>query len=94
MKYWKNDLYFFLLVTCTLFVLSLGKVFIRIQTTMVGYEIGHLKNKETALLKRKSLLTMDLAKITTKHNLEGLVGFSDHQNLQAPLHASASKIKN
>lgn len=56
-----------------LFLLSFFKIFIRLQTTMLGYDIGRLKNKEASLLKQKSYLTMELAKITTKQNLETML---------------------
>lgn len=41
----------------------------RVQTILLGYEIGKLKEYESQLLKKQSLLTMELEKITNKHNL-------------------------
>ncbi|MBP6218148.1 MAG: hypothetical protein KA436_06155 [Oligoflexales bacterium] len=64
---------FLLILIAILFGLSFGKVFVRLQTTMLGYEIGRLKNTESTLLKKKSVLTMELAKLTTKHSLEKIL---------------------
>jgi hypothetical protein len=41
-------------------------IHIRIKTTLLGYQIGRLKGKESKLLKENSLLTMELAKIRSK----------------------------
>tara|TARA_Y100000991_G_C21859104_1_gene300107 strand:+ start:252 stop:509 length:258 start_codon:yes stop_codon:yes gene_type:complete len=51
------------------FALALCSVYIRINTTLLGYEIGKLKAKELSLIRKKSLLTMEYAKITSKENL-------------------------
>ncbi len=55
-----------------LFCLAFLKIHIKIETTMLGYEIGRLKNEEFLLLKRRSSLTMDLAQLTTKASLSAL----------------------
>jgi hypothetical protein len=55
---------------CCLVALALGRVHLRVQTTMVGYEIGRLKNDEAKLLEERSYLRMQLAKLTTKKHLE------------------------
>ena len=60
----------FILLGCAfIFILAFLSVHIRIETTLMGYSIGRLKQKESALLKSQSLLKMKLAKITTKQNL-------------------------
>lgn len=57
----------------TTLVLSLcmafGRAHLRIQTTMVGYELGKLKSEEASLLEKRSQLQMELAKLTTKKEL-------------------------
>ena len=53
-----------------IFLFSIFSVHQRIKTTMIGYEIGNLKQKEAQLLKRKSRLTMELSKISTREGLE------------------------
>ena len=51
------------------FATAFLRVHLRVQTTMVGYEIGRLKNKEGKLLEDRSELKMELARMTTKHAL-------------------------
>ena len=51
-----------LLVACTF-------AFMRIQSTLVGYEIGELKNREADLLDRLSEVKMNLAKFSSKDSL-------------------------
>ena len=41
----------------------------RIETTMIGYEIGELKNREASLLENRARLQMTLARMTTKNHL-------------------------
>lgn len=41
----------------------------RIETTMIGYEIGELKNREASLLEKRARLQMALARMTTKNHL-------------------------
>jgi hypothetical protein len=53
-----------------LVALALGRVHLRVQTTMVGYDIGRLKTDESKLLEERSYLRMQLAKLTTKKHLE------------------------
>ncbi len=50
-------------------IYSLVRIHHRVQTILLGYEIGKLKEHESQLLKKQSLLTMDLAKLTNKQNL-------------------------
>ena len=53
-----------------LFLLAFGSTFfsihIRIKTTLIGYEIGRLKDLEAKLLKENSLLAVELAKVKSK----------------------------
>ncbi len=55
------------------FAAALTQAYIRTQTTILGYEIGRLKTKEIELLKKRSLLTMEIAKLTTKESLLSLL---------------------
>ncbi len=50
--------------------LSLGRIHLRVQTTLVGYEIGKLRAEETTLLEERAGLKMQLAKLTSKKHLE------------------------
>ena len=54
-------------------IFSFLRVHSRIQITLLGYEIGRMKERETDLIKVRSLLTMELAKITTKERLQQIV---------------------
>ncbi len=58
----------------TIFIIALAMAFsrvhIRIQTTMIGYELGDLKKQEALLLEEKSELQLQLAKITTPQRLK------------------------
>ncbi len=64
------------LITCSglavLFLLAAVRVHMRVHTTLVGYELGRLKNHEAELLEERSLLKMELAKLTTKSQLTNL----------------------
>ncbi len=53
----------------SLFVLASMKAFIKIQTTIVGYRIGQMKQLESELLENQSTLKMDLARLTTRQSL-------------------------
>lgn len=50
--------------------LSFGRALLRTQTTLIGYEIGSLKKKEAELLAERSILNMELAKLTTRQHLQ------------------------
>ena len=50
-------------------VLSLFTAYMRIQSTLVGYKIGDLKDDESRYLDQVSGLRMELAKLTSKKNL-------------------------
>ena len=48
---------------------ALGRIHIRAQKTLIGYEIGRLKNEESKMLEERSSLKMQLAKLTTRKHL-------------------------
>lgn len=43
--------------------------YIKNQQTIIGYQLGVLKNKETTLLRTRSQLKMELAKLSSKESL-------------------------
>lgn len=53
-----------------LVAVAVGRVHLRVHTTMLGYEIGKLKSEEGELLQQRSALKMQLAKLTTKKHLQ------------------------
>ena len=61
----------------SVFLVSLTRVHLRVQTTMIGYEIGRLKDKESQLLEQRSFLKMELAKLTTKSHLSAIAATDD-----------------
>ncbi|MFY7930155.1 MAG: hypothetical protein ACOVS5_14880 [Oligoflexus sp.] len=63
-----------LVLLLSLFLLASTKAYIRIETTLLGYRIGEMKQTEAELLETQSTLKMELARITTKHNLRQLAG--------------------
>lgn len=65
----QNFHYFLQLILILSVVVAFLRTHSRIKTTLLGYEIGRMKDQEEQLLKRRSLLMMELAKITTKKNL-------------------------
>jgi len=56
------------------FFAALGRIHLRVQTTVVGYEIGRLKAQEGRLLEDRSELRLELAKMTTRQNLTMMLG--------------------
>ena len=60
-----------------LVAVAVGRVHVRVQTTLLGYEIGRLKNDEATLLEERSLLKMQLAKLTTKKHLQLMTDAAD-----------------
>ena len=52
-----------------LFLTALTRSYMRIQTTLIGYELGELKMAEETMLEQRAQLQMELAKITTKEHL-------------------------
>ena len=57
------------LVGLGLVAVSVARIHVRVETTLVGYEIGHLKGEEQKLLEERSALKMQLAKLTTQKHL-------------------------
>ena len=59
---------------CALVVVFLAfmRIHLRVQTTLIGYEIGTLKDSETKLLERRSLLKIKLAQMSTQEKLSEL----------------------
>lgn len=53
--------------------ISFTRVHLRIQTTLLGYDIAKMKEQEAKLIKKRSLLTAEHAKITTKEYLNSLL---------------------
>ncbi|MFW7378284.1 MAG: hypothetical protein ACOH5I_05725 [Oligoflexus sp.] len=51
------------------FCLALAIAYLRIQSTLIGYQLGELKDHESYLLEQRSRLKVDLAKLTKKENL-------------------------
>ena len=49
--------------------LAVTRIHLRVQTTLIGYEIGRLKHDEARLLEERGSLKMQLAKLTTKKHL-------------------------
>ena len=58
------------LVGLGLVAVSVARIHVRVETTLVGYEIGHLKSEEQKLLEERSSLKMQLAKLTTQKHLQ------------------------
>ena len=46
---------------------------IRVQRTLLGYDIGQMKAEEAKLLKQRASLTMELAKLTSRKQLTELL---------------------
>mgnify|MGYP005864398101 CR=1 FL=1 len=66
----KSNLNLLIFVMFTMiFCLAILKLHICTQMTILGYNIGELKNKETYLLEQQNLLKIELAKITSKETL-------------------------
>lgn len=59
------------------FSLAFSRIYLRVQTTLIGYELGKLKSLEAQYLEEKSHLQMDLAKLTTKDHLNYLASSKD-----------------
>ena len=54
----------------TMMFLALGRIHMRAQTTLIGYELGDLKRNESTLLEKHSFLQMRFAKLTARNHLE------------------------
>lgn len=57
-----------ILLSCTL-GLTFATSLLRIESTLIGYQIGDFKHQESLLLDETSRLKMKLAKLTSKGNL-------------------------
>ena len=51
------------------FATAFSRAYMRVNTTLIGYDIGRLKTVEAELLQKRSRLRMELAQITTKKHL-------------------------
>ena len=49
--------------------LAIGRIHLRVQSTLLGYEIAELKERESKLLEDRSYLKMQLSRLTTKKHL-------------------------
>ena len=49
--------------------MALGRIHVRAQKTLIGYEIGRLKSDESKMLEERSALKMQLAKLTSRKHL-------------------------
>lgn len=88
LKYMQSDFRWFVGFALTsMLSLAFGRSYVRIQTTLIGYELGDLKDKEASLLERRSHLQMELAKLTTKTHLTALA----EQGQPKPLGAFAAQ---
>ncbi len=58
--------------------LAIFRIHIRVQKTLIGYEIGQLKREEAKIREQQSHLKMQLAKITTKKHLMTLAEHDIH----------------
>ena len=67
------------------FALASFKAYITIQTTLIGYKIGQMKQTETDLLESQSTLKMELAKLTRRESLMNISGLSaeNHKDVWA-----------
>ena len=57
-----------------LFFSSLFHITVKMQTTLVGYEIGRMKAEESELLRKRNNLKKEFADLTTRDSLEKLIG--------------------
>ncbi len=60
-------------VCLVLVTLAMLRIHLRVQTTMIGYEIGHLKASEARLIETRNALKMQLAKMTTQKHLQRII---------------------
>ena len=54
---------------CCLIAAAVARIHLRVETTMIGYEIGQLKKTELQLLEDRANLKMKLAQLTTRKHL-------------------------
>lgn len=75
-----KDRRYFSLTSCLLilaFCVALLIAYLRIQSTLIGYQLGELKDREAFLLEQRSRYKVDLAKLTKKENLTILASRSN-----------------
>ncbi len=65
----KSCVFFTVPLVLVCFGISFLTVFVRIESIKLGYEIGHLKNKERTLLEKTYQLEKNLSILTTKSSL-------------------------
>ena len=68
--------------------MSFGRVYMRLQTTLLGYELGELKARENVLIEQRGGLQVALSKLTTRNHLTLL---SNERTGNTALGAYASK---
>jgi len=59
------------------FGLGFFRVHMRVQSTLIGYQLGRLKAEESDLLARRADLQMSVAKLTTKEFLTLMANTAD-----------------
>lgn len=67
-----------------IFCSALARIHLRVQTTLVGYDIADLKEQESKLLEERSLLKMQLSKLTTKKHLMLMSDSIDNHGTHRP----------
>lgn len=67
------------LLVFVLVCLSFAKIYIRTQTTLIGYRLGQSKDFEADLLETQSRLKMRLAEVSTKKSLIKLSASSSNR---------------
>ena len=67
------------LLVFILVCLSFAKIYIRTQTTLIGYRLGQSKDFEADLLETQSRLKMRLAEVSTKKSLIKLSASSSNR---------------
>ena len=55
-----------------LFSIAFCRIYIRVQTTIIGYELAKLKDDEATLLEERGRLNMQYADLVSQKNLEQL----------------------
>lgn len=65
------------LILLALFSICLGRVYMRVETTLIGYQLGKYKKEELALLEKRSDLQMTLSKLTSKSHLQFIASVKD-----------------
>lgn len=74
-------------LACSL-CLAFARAHLRIQTTLIGYELGKLKTDEGDLLEKRSQLQMELAKLTTKKQLMNMANSKSDSHTAMGAYAS------